>query len=155
VRYDAVLGRVRALWDYALKGAKTQRGRRERGEYNRPRRGGGSNADRHRRRKIGGPGHGVSSGYLARSLPGDGAGAGETEDGGGASTVAGVGEMGVFADENGGRRGVVVLGDGVGGGMKRLPDGDEDKMRKRVKRERMRELGGESGSEYSDGSGSD
>ena len=63
--------------------------------------------------------------------------------------------MGVFADENGGRRGVVVLGDGVGGGMKRLPDGDEDKMRKRVKRERMRELGGESGSEYSDGSGSD
>lgn len=36
VRYDCQLGRVRALWDYALKGAKTQAEKRKRGEYNRP-----------------------------------------------------------------------------------------------------------------------
>lgn len=36
LRFDPVLGRVRPVWDYALKGAKTQRLKRERGEYNRP-----------------------------------------------------------------------------------------------------------------------
>lgn len=36
LRFDPVLGRVRPLWDYALKGAKTQKAKRERGEYNRP-----------------------------------------------------------------------------------------------------------------------
>ncbi|KAK5069854.1 hypothetical protein LTR64_007963 [Lithohypha guttulata] len=36
VRYDNILGRVRPVWDNALKGAKTQKLKRERGEYNRP-----------------------------------------------------------------------------------------------------------------------
>lgn len=36
VRYDCQLGRVRVLWDYALKGAKTQAEKRKRGDYNRP-----------------------------------------------------------------------------------------------------------------------
>lgn len=36
VRYDSVLGRVRATYDHALKGAKTQAEKRKRGEYNRP-----------------------------------------------------------------------------------------------------------------------
>lgn len=36
VRFDAVLGRVRAVYDHALKGAKTQAEKRKRGEYNRP-----------------------------------------------------------------------------------------------------------------------
>lgn len=35
LRFDPTLGRVRPVWDYALKGAKTQRAKRERGEYNR------------------------------------------------------------------------------------------------------------------------
>lgn len=34
MRYDSVLGRVRATWEYALKGAKTQAEKRKRGEYN-------------------------------------------------------------------------------------------------------------------------
>lgn len=36
LRFDTTLGRVRPVWDYALKGAKTQKAKRERGEYNRP-----------------------------------------------------------------------------------------------------------------------
>lgn len=35
VRYDAQLGRVRATWEYALRGARTQAEKRRRGEYNR------------------------------------------------------------------------------------------------------------------------
>lgn len=34
MRYDAQLGRVRPTWDYALKGAKTQKEKRKRGDYN-------------------------------------------------------------------------------------------------------------------------
>ncbi|KAK5954066.1 hypothetical protein OHC33_004637 [Knufia fluminis] len=138
VRYDSVLGRVRALWDYALKGAKTQRAKRERGEYNRPTKGGSSGGagvgrgHSHGSKEV--PGYGVSGEFLAGGVPGAGSG----EDGRGASTL--VGEVG---EEVGGEEGE-----------------DEERMRKRVKRERMRERergrgDGESGSEYYDGSGSE
>jgi len=149
VRYDAVLGRVRALYDYALKGARTQRAKRERGEYNRPqtqqKKGGGASEE-----STGGgggngndsgtgdenkevPGYGLSASYLARSH-------GEESIGG--STL--VSEMDGFVVEDGAVR------DGkAGSGMR---GEDEERMRKRVKRERMRREGDESGSEYSDGS---
>lgn len=149
VRYDAVLGRVRALWDYALKGARTQRAKRERGEYNRPqtqqKKGGGGSEE-----SIGGgggggngsgtghvnkavPGYGLSSSYLARSLG---------EDGMGESTL--VNETNGFVDEDGavrdGQTGIGLRGE------------DEERMSKMVKRERMRKEGDESGSKYSDSS---
>ena len=126
VRYDSVLGRVRLLWDYALRGARTQREKRERGEYNRPRKegvGGGSGSG-----KGGVPGLGISKGYLAG-------------DGGGGSVV---GETDGFVVGEGGARG--EYGAGVQGE-------DEERVRKRVKMEgiRMREERGESGSGYSGG----
>lgn len=152
VRYDAVLGRVRALWDYALKGARTQKAKRERGEYNRPQAqqkklvgangesggndgsGNGLSAGHrlgHAHTQI--PGHGMSASYLARSLDG--------EDRKGTTSVDGLEE---FVVEEGAVR-EQEFGDGT-------RDEDEEKMRKMVKKERMRREGDGSGSEYSDGS---
>ena len=68
VRWDGALGRVRALWDYALKGAKTQREKRERGDYNRPKNLGASAPATMRR--------GSGSGSVGSGVPG----AGETKD---------------------------------------------------------------------------
>lgn len=61
VKYDAQLGRIRQVYDYALKGAKTQKLKRERGEYNRPKnRPGATEAPAGDQ-----PGAGESKGYLA------------------------------------------------------------------------------------------
>ena len=68
VRWDNVLGRVRAVWDYALKGAKTQREKRERGDYNRPKNVVTSAPARMRRES--------GSGSIGSGVPG----AGETKD---------------------------------------------------------------------------
>lgn len=152
VRYDAVLGRVRALWDYALKGARTQKAKRERGEYNRPQAqqkklvgasgessgnngsGNGLNSGYrlgHAHTQI--PGHGMSASYLARSLDG--------EDRKDTTLIDGLDE---FVVEDGAVR-EQEFGDGT-------RDEDGEKMRKMVKKERMRREGNGSGSEYSDGS---
>lgn len=143
-----MLGRVRVLWDYALKGARTQRAKRERGEYNRPqvqqKKGGGAIEESGSGGGSGNgsgaglenkevPGYGLSASYLARSL-------GKESRGG--STL--VGEMDGFVVEDG-----AVRNGEVGSGMR---GEDEERMGKIVKRERMRREGDESGSEYSDGS---
>jgi len=78
------------------------------------------------------PGYGASRDYLASGLGGVGENRGE-------STLVGQGELDGF---------VVGAGEGDGGGGGE----DEERMRKRIKRERMREQGEESASEYSDGS---
>lgn len=143
MRYDAVLGRVRVLWDYALKGARTQREKRERGEYNRPSKNKkhsaeGSADHGHRRGKEANdsgremPGSGLTGKWLARSLP--------------------------LPLEGRGTSGTLVEGEDVGGirvgvGVERGEH--QERMRKRVKMERVGGEHEESGSEYSDGSASD
>lgn len=61
VRYDAILGRVRCLWNSALKSAKTMRAKRERGEYNRPK----SSSAAAERSRDNAPGTGQSRDHLA------------------------------------------------------------------------------------------